>query len=320
MQVSYIAAAALLALFAAGCSGKNDPVPSAQVSAGAPAAGATSARRVATKETLMRAVVGKQYRAATGDVLAELPMFEDRKKNRLYVVAPSATSVLATGETVLVAKSTYAEENEEKIEQPDFFNIYYAVYVLREVAGQWTVARRYPNIAYRGFDECRGSVIFPELGKDIPGLALASGDNDHGCFSNAIHLFDLRDESLRDLTGTGIPTGSSTNENCGGTDLQPDEETNATWHLAAPKKPSAYSDIAMTFVTETTFMSSAEEDATKSIVKKKDRARYAYDGKRYKLADGDSPLDSVDRNGKPHVSAENAIAKDASATPAQSVP
>lgn len=304
MQMSYITAAVLMASFAVGCSNKNAPVPTAAAPASAPAVTSTPVKQGATKETLMRAVFDKHYRPATGDVLAELPMFEDRKKNRLYVVAPLATSVLATGETVLVAKSTYAEENKEKIEQPDFFNIYYTIYVLREVAGQWTVARRHPNIAYRGFDERRGSVMFPELGKDIPGLALASGDNDHGCFSNAIHLFDLRDESLRDLTGTGIPTGSSTNENCGGTDLQPDEETNATWHLAAPKKPSAYSDIAMTFVTETTFMSSAEEDATKSIVKKKERARYAYDGKLYKLAEGDSPLDGVDPNGKPYVRAE----------------
>lgn len=299
MQISYLTAGLLLASFAAGCSDKQASVVTAQATAVAPVA-----KSAPTKQVLMQAVFGKQYRSSTNDALVDLPMFEDRQKIRRYVVAPLATTVLATGETVLVAKSTYADENIEKIEQPDYYNIYYAVYLLREVAGKWSVAKRHPNIVYRGFDERRGSVLFPTLGKGRTGLALASGTSDHGCSSNAIHLFDLRDDPLRDLTSSGIPTGSSTNENCGGTDLQPDEETNATWFFAAPKKASPYSDIVMKFITETTYMSSAEENATKSIRTKKGSARYAYDGKQYVLAGGDSPLDGFDADGKPYVTVQ----------------
>jgi hypothetical protein len=296
MHMSYFGAGLLLVSLVAGCSDKAVPVAVIPPPAAAPVA----VTPAASKDALMQAVFGKQYRPATKDALTELPMFEDRKKIRLFIVEPLATTVLATGVTVLVAKSSYAEENEEKIEQPDFLNIYSSVYLLREVAGKWTVVKRHPNIAYRGFDERRGSVLFPMLGKDMPGLALASGTNDEGCFSNAIHLFDLRDDPLRDLTGTGIPTGSSTTKSCGGTDLKPNDETNASWYLAPPKKPSAYSDIVMTFITEITIMSSAEENAKKSVISKKNSARYAYDGKLYKLVTGDSPIDDLRPDGKPY--------------------
>lgn len=296
MHMSYVCAGLLLVSLVAGCSDKAVPA----VATPTPAAPSVALTSAATKEALMQAVFGKQYRPAAKNALAELPMFEDRKKLRLFVVEPLATTVLASGAAVLVAKSTYAEENEEKIEQPDFFNIYTSIYLLREVAGKWTVEKRHPNIAYRGFDERPGSVLFPMLGKDMTGLALASGSNDEGCFSNSIHLFDLRDDPLRDLTGAGISTGSSTTKSCGGTDLKPNEETNATWYLAPPKKPSAYSDIVMTFITETTIMSSEEENAKKSIIRKKDSARYAYDGKLYKLVTGDSPIDDLRPDGKPY--------------------
>ena len=291
MQTFRLISLLLLAL-ATGCSDKPAPVaatPPTVIAAPAP-----------SNEVLMQAVFGKQYRPATKDALAELPMMEDHKKIRLFFVVPMATSVLASGETVLVARSTYAEElNEEKIEKPDFFDIYVSVYLLRETAGKWTVVKRNPNLMLRGFDEHPGSVLFLKLGKDIPGLALASGRNDEGCFNNEIHLFDLRDDPLRDLTGEGISTGSSMTGSCGATDLIPETETNATWFLAPSKKPSAYSDIVMSFVTKTSATTGDESHPKQPASSKKDSARYAYDGKLYKLVSGDSPIDGLQPDGKP---------------------
>lgn len=246
----------------------------------------------------MQAIFGKQYRPQTRDALVEMPMFESRKV-RLFDVVPLATSVLASGETVMVAESTYSLNSAENIEQPEVINAYVSVYFLRETAGKWTVLKRHENIAYRGLPERPGSVLFVKLGKGKPGLATVSAQSDEGCTHHRVQLFDLRDDVLRDLTNEGISTYSSWNSGCGGNDLEPGNETKGTWFLEEPKKPSAYHDVVMTF-TSTTVMSGPEEDATKSLVTKKNHARYAYDGKQYKLVSGDNPTDAISPSGKPY--------------------
>lgn len=247
----------------------------------------------------MQAVFGAQYRPQTKDALVEMPMFENRKKIRFFHVVSLATSVLASGETVMVAESTYSLDNAENIEQPGVIHAYITVYFLRQTQGKWTVVKRHENIAYRGLPERPGSVLFLMLGKDKPGLATVSAVSDEGCTHHRVQLFDLRDDPLRDLTNKGISSYSSWNSGCAGNDLEPDNETKGTWFLAEPKQPSAYHDVVMTFTSATTIMSGPEEQATKSIVTKKSNARYAYDGKQYKLVSGDNPTDDIAPSGKP---------------------
>lgn len=191
---------------------------------------------------------------------------------------------------VLVAQSDIPRDPTEF--EPNFndINSLVNVYLMREKAGKWVVHKRHENVVYRGYGDRPGSVLFPKLGKGKPGLAIVFASTDHGCGSETMHLYDLGDDPLRDLANISI--GSSTNGNCGGDDKYEQESTSSTWHLAPSKNAaSLYDDVVVSITDEKTFYPKVENTEAPPPLVEKFSARYAYDGKRYKLVAGKNPME-----------------------------
>jgi hypothetical protein len=247
----------------------------AAILAGAPSHQAVAAGVKADKEVLMRAVFGARY-LKDGQTLAELPTPEDKSKLRRYALAPLASELLASGETVLVAQATWADERDEgeAVLAGPLIN----VFVLRETGGKWTVVRRHHNIVYRGYGPRPGSVLFTALGPQRQALAIASLDLDEGCHAGALHLYDLADNRLRDLAN--IANEMVDTPDCNGIGMKKAVSVTSTWHLAPQKKAGQiYDDLVMVFKTEKF-----------GVAATKVTARYAYDGKAFKLVAGENPL------------------------------
>jgi hypothetical protein len=259
MQKIHCATALLLIASLVGCSEKQRPV------AAAPAAAAVKVE--ASKEALMQAVFGARYRAASKDALADLPDFEDRSKKSPFVVKPLATSQLPGGDTVLVAQADVPLKPGE--DEPHYNDIsgLVNVYVLRETDGKWMVLKRHESLVYRGYADRPGSVLFPKLGKGKPGLAIMFASMDEGCSSESLHLYDLSDDSLRDLAN--IETGTSVNGGCGGDEKFSEEWTKSTWHLTPSKNAAAiYDDVVIAFTEERTpYPPQGEEKVPAPLVK-----------------------------------------------------
>lgn len=238
----------------------------------------------------MKAVFGKEYRPATKDALAQLPLYEDRKQLRLYVVVPLASKTLDSGDTVLVAQADYATENAKEnyvgFEDIGLIN----VFTLRQVAGEWKVLRRNENLVYRGDNNRPGSVLFTMLGKGKPGLAIVNGGaSEFGCIRETILLYDLDENPLRDLT-EAIPSKSIHERGCeDGVDGY--WSINSKWHFAPPKKAAAYDDLVIVFSGNRTSPSVNKEGQAIAVVDTavNATARYAYDGKKYRLISGENP-------------------------------
>jgi hypothetical protein len=230
----------------------------------------------ASKDELMRAVFAAQYRPGSQDALTKLPMLRDRARIRWYLVKPLASTVLNTGDTVLVAQAKYdteknKEDDNEVIEDDTVLN----VYLMRQTGAAWSVLKRHENFMSRSEKSGRGSILFPMLSKDRQGLGIVDYAIDSGCHTRTLFLFDLGRFPLRDLTD-GINTESSDNRNCSDSDSTPDTLSTSKWHLAPPKKPSsAYNDLVIVSVTETT---------VKGVTRtgKKLTRRYAYDGQYFR--------------------------------------
>lgn len=262
------------------CSDKPAPLAAP---AAAPQA-APAVRPAASKEDLMKAVFGQQYRPATGDALTTLPMLRDRVKIRYYLVKPLTTTVLNTGETVLVAQADYADQNKEEdneaIEDQTLLN----VYLLRQTAGTWSVLKRHENFMFRGENSGPGSILFPMLNKDRQGLAVVDYLSDEGCPSRILYLFDLSQDALLSLTD-GIRTEWTVNRLCSENESDPDESLSSIWYLAPPKKAAAlYNDLVIVSTTTTTLKAGPARDKPVTTIGKKVAVRYAHDGKHYQVA------------------------------------
>jgi hypothetical protein len=278
----------VLACLISACSDK--PVQAAP--AAIPEKAAPAAIPEASMHELLKAVFGAQYRADTKDALTKLPTIRDRKKLRFYRVKPIASTLLKSGEMVLLAQSDYAEQNPERDVDVIEDETLLSVYLLRQSAGKWTVHKRHENTMYRGENSGPGSVLFPMLNKDKQVLALANYLANDGCPARTLYLIDLSQDPLGRLT-EGIPLSETSNENCGAAEGAPEKMSDSTWYLAPPRKASAlYDDVVVTTVT-TTYKGVGEEQTPTPIAKgQKITTRYAFDGKKYKLVGGKGPSGS----------------------------
>lgn len=290
MQSTQFICSVTLTLMLAACSDKQAP---AAVSVPAAVANApASAPPEETRASLMKAVFGKQYRPATKDALATLPMHEDRKQLRLYVVVPLTSTTLENGDTVLVAQADYSPENaEENYIGTDSIGLI-NVYLLRSVAGEWKVLKRHENLVYRGDNDRPGSVLFTKLAKGKPGLAIVNGGkSEFGCIRESVLLYELGDDPMRELT-EGITSKSILDAACEADSSGGYWSISSKWHFATPKKPAAYDDLIMVFSGDKSSPPVNSDGVAGAVVASKVQAtaRYAYDGKQYRLVSGVNPI------------------------------
>lgn len=290
---------ACVALLAA-CSGKSTPsAPPVQPSAAATVVASTPPHKPSTAEKidemLMKAVFGDQYRPVSSDALATLTDYEERGKRAQFVVRAVANTVLATGETVLVAEANYAEADgtaQASHATGGLLN----VFLLRQVDGKWQILKRHENITMLGSHGFLGEVIWTKLATDKPGLAVINGGVWQGYSVRSLALFDLSADVMHDLAPAGIQMHSSSDGACDPEETTECWEVNGKWRMQAAKSAAMYDDIVVDFTGEkSTLAPRVEGQAPTPRVSTPvaGTARYAYDGKRYQLVEGENLVPSV---------------------------
>lgn len=309
----------VLAGLASACSSKpKPPVERASASASASASAAGTAhlppRRIAAKQPatagesaqstvetdfmdrLMPAVFGAGYRPASHDAVVELPDLHKPASKSSYLVTPVAVNILADGAAVLIANAESADENGQSratYKTPGLLN----VYLFARDGEDWKVLKRHDNVAELGSEGYIGAIQWLQLGNNKPGFAVLHGAAQLGGSIRHVSLFDLRAASLSDLTGEPINVHSDTNNAC--LPLFPDcWDISATVHMSPADPPAAYDDLVLLFAGEESVpRPPTPQDDAKDPVRIASRvhgqARYAYDGKRYRLVDGTNPVPSL---------------------------
>lgn len=283
-----------LSLLLCACSKPPTPAPaSAIVVASAPAAPANPKQQEAA---LMQAVFGNNYHADRGVAVAELPDPDDRKAVGNYVVSAVAHTVLPDGLTVLVANAEIAGDDgkaESSHASPGLLNVFF----LRQQAGKWTVLKRHDNISAMGSFGQLGSASWVKLAGGKSGLAVVGGFTGQGYTTEQLTLFDVSDANVVEVAD-GVELHSDNHGACG-------PETNecwdvgAKWSFAAPAKPGPYDDLVLVFsgtsavAKEGSQPKPGADDVERTVTPVKGRARYAFDGKRYQLVEGENLVPGV---------------------------
>lgn len=293
-----VTAFAFIALLAA-CTKPLPPAPAQSAVAAAPAPVAAPAEPASAPKPnaddklqalLMKAVYGERYREATRDALAELPDPEDRTKKSNFVVRPAAHTILPTGETVLVANAEMAGDDGIAMTSHASGGLL-NVYLMRQSGGNWEIIKRHENVISLGSHGNLGTVQWVQLAKDKPGFAVLSGGTWQGYTIENLSLFDLTADSMRDLAAQ-IQVHSDSD---GGCDPEGDSKCwNITgkWRFEPAQGAAEYDDLHVDFSGESSTRANAAK-AQRVARKVSGTARYAYDGKVYKLAEGANPVPGI---------------------------
>lgn len=239
---------------------------------------------------LMKAVYGEGYREATRDALVELPDPDDAAKKANFVIRPVAHTVLPSGETVLVANAEMAGDDGVAMTSHasgGFLN----VFLMRQAGGNWEILKRHENVTSLGSHGSLGTVQWVQLAKDKPGLAVLSGGTWQGYTIENLSLFDLTADSMRDLAAQ-IQVHSDSE---GGCDPEGDSKCwsiTGKWRFEPPQAGAQYDDLHVDFSGESSTRVKAAK-AQRLAKKVSGAARYAYDGKVYKLVDGTNPVPGI---------------------------
>lgn len=285
----------LLAMLAA-CTDKTPPAPPLPATAVVPTVVPTEAPAPTAEQheaLLMRAIFGDQYRPQTKDAVAQLSNPYGEAKST-FLLEAIAHSVLANGETVLLARTRYADpaavEHNGKTR-------WLGVYFLRQDKGQWHLIRRHDNLTLFEQDSI-GTVAWIKLGKGKEGIAVTSTSSWDKCSDEAVTLFDLGAPGLRKLNEP-IATGSSAaSDECNRFYEGGRWSAKGEWRMAPSKQDVPYDDLVMTFSGQIEILPRDQEGQVSGpLVKSKvnGTARYAYDAKlkQYQLVEGKNPIPQV---------------------------
>ena len=277
MRKTVIASLIAVPLLAA-CSPKPAPVttPAAKPAVSPPAIAAAPQPPEVSSNTLMHAVFGEGWYAEDRQAVVTLPIPDKRDEEMPYVVTAAGQTTLSTGETVLATNSAPADENGHAFGTRANSGVL-GIYLLRKVDGNWQVIKRLDSVASLGSDEKIGIVKWLDLGKDRPGLAVLHGTETQG-FVEYLALFDLRAEHIHDLTDGAIRTQSGNTASCNPDGKVECFETYSTWTLQPSKSGAALNDLVFSF---------------KEFETPAGSARYAFDGKRYRLVSGANPVRGI---------------------------
>ena len=268
------------------CSKKPAPVQPA-ASSPAPA----SALAGAPGDALMQTVYGKHWNAKLARAVTSLPDNEDRSQEHRMVVTYVAQSTLANGDTVLVTNAVPADENGEAMIAHVTLGML-NVYVLRNVGGTWETIKAHQSITRLGSSGSLGESKWVSLGKNRLGLAVLHGGTWQGSTIELLSLFDPQADVVTDLTDQ-VKIAS---DNEGGCD--PDSElecwkTVGDWKMAPSLSGGRMNDIVIAFTHEASNqLKDAQGDATMTRDRKTSqmKARYVFDGKKYRLVSGNNPV------------------------------
>ncbi|MGK5033694.1 hypothetical protein [Janthinobacterium sp. LB3P118] len=311
----------LLSALLGACSDKTAPASAdvaADVVADVPAADTTSAEHVPppaataprTEEVntpqarkreagMMHAVFGKDYRGDSDDALADLSDPDKHVDKLSYVVSAVSHKLLPDGRAILVANAETANTEgtaESAHASPGLLNVFFLAPKGQPEDGQWQVVKRLENIAALGSSGQLGEVHWVMLGANKPGLAIRHGYTGQGYTITQLALFEIGDGKVTALDGS-IDLYS---DNMGACTPDMDEcwMVDGKWRFAPARNGGAYDDLLLDFT-------GASEKIKPGVTLKPDadpprvatplngRARYAFDGKGYKLVEGKNTVPGV---------------------------
>ncbi len=295
-RITYVTLGLVLQSLLTACSEKtvHAPTPPAKVAAAvAPAPAPAPALTLSGQpsDALMQAVFGEAWHPKLSQAVTYLPDDEDRSQEQAVVVTYVAQNKLANGDTVLVTNAVPADENgHAQIAHVTVGML--SIYVLRKVNGVWEIIKSHDSITRLGSSGSLGEVKWVSLGKDRLGLALLHGGTWQGSTIEMLSLFDPQAEVVTELTQQ-LRIAS---DNEGGCDPESDVEcwkTVGDWKMAPSLSGGETNDIVIAFTHEASNqVKDANGKATLFREQKKSqmKARYVFDGKKYRLMSGTNPV------------------------------
>ena len=248
---------------------------------------------------MMRAVFGKEYRDDSDDALADLPDPDKHIDKLSYVVSAVSHKVLHDGRAILVANAETANTEgtaESAHASSGLLNVFFLAPKGQPGDGQWKVVKRLENIAALGSSGQLGEVHWVTLGANKPGLAIRHGYTGQGYTITQLALFEIGDGKVTALDG-GIDLYS---DNMGACTPDMDEcwLVDGSWRFAPARDGGAYDDLLIDFKGSSEKIKPGvavkpDQDPPRIVTPLNGHARYAFDGKGYKLVEGKNPVPGI---------------------------
>jgi hypothetical protein len=251
---------------------------------------------------MMLAIFGKNYRPDSDDALADLPDpdSKDARADKLsYVVSAVSHKLLPDGRAILVANAETANTEgsaESGHSSPGLLNVFYLAPKGKPGDEAWQVVTRLENIATLGSSGQLGEVHWVMLGAGKQGLAIRHGYTGQGYTITQLALFELGADKVTELDG-GIDLHSD-NEGACGPEMDNCWLVDGNWHFAAARDGGAYDDLLIDFTGASRKIKPGvqvkeDQEPPRLITQMNGRARYAFDGKKYKLVEGKNIVPGV---------------------------
>jgi len=248
---------------------------------------------------MMRAVFGKDYRSDSDDALADLSDPDNHIDKLSYVVSAVSHRLLPDGRAILVANAETANTEgtaESAHASSGLLNVFFLAPKGQPGDGQWKVEKRLENIAALGSSGQLGEVHWVALGPNKPGLAIRHGYTGQGYTITQLALFEIGDGKVTALDG-GIDLYS---DNMGACTPEMDEcwMVEGSWRFAPARDGGAHDDLLIDFKGASEKIKPGvsvkpEQDPPRVATSLNGHARYAFDGKGYKLVEGKNTVPGV---------------------------
>ena len=248
---------------------------------------------------MMRAVFGKDYRAGSEDALADLTDPENRTEKLSYVVSAVGHKILPDGRVILLANAETANTEgtaESAHVSQGLLNVFFLTPKGKPGDGQWQVTKRLENVAAFGSFGQLGDIIWVTPGAGKLGLAVRHGYTGQGYTIEQLALLELGQDSITELNGS-IDLHSDNMGACG-PETEECWQVNGAWRFVPAKDGGAYDDLVVSFSGATEKLkpgatAKPDEDPPRTSTPIKGHARYAFDGKVYKLVEGKNIVPGV---------------------------
>lgn len=248
---------------------------------------------------MMRAVFGKDYRSDSDDALADLSDPDNHIDKLSYVVSAVSHRLLPDGRAILVANAETANTEgtaESAHASSGLLNVFFLAPKGQPGDGQWKVEKRLENIAALGSSGQLGEVHWVTLGANKPGLAIRHGYTGQGYTITQLALFEIGDGKVTALDG-GIDLYS---DNMGACTPEMDEcwMVEGSWRFAPARAGGTYDDLLIDFKGASEKIKPGvtvkpDQDPPRVATSLNGHARYAFDGKGYKLVEGKNTVPGV---------------------------